>query len=82
MGLIPAERDAEAEKLAEAEKKNRKPKAGDVSKIRIRGKIVSVSKSFTQIELTELFEAGVTPEPIYMWIPTEIIAPTSLSDPA
>lgn len=81
MGLIPAERDAIAEKEIEEAKKNRKPKPGDYSMVTIRGRIISISKAFAQIELTELFESGVLQEQIFLWIPTEIITPNSLSDP-
>ena len=78
MGLIPAESDKDDEAKKAEEIKNRKPKVGDLVFITIRGKIITLSPAMTQIELTELFEAGVIPDPIFMWMPTESVTPQQL----
>lgn len=79
MGLIPSECDKEDQKRIEEEAKNRKPKVGDLVFVTIRGKIITLSKSMTQIELSELHEAGVIVDPIFMWMPTEAVAPNQLA---
>lgn len=81
MGLIPSENDKEDEAKKAEEAKNRKPRVGDLVFVTIRGKIITISKSMTQIELTELHEAGVIVDPIFMWMPTEAVAPTQLANP-
>jgi hypothetical protein len=82
MGLIPSECDkADEARLAE-EAKKRVPKVGDLVFITIRGKIITLSKSMTQIELSELHEAGVISDPIFMWMPTDSVTPHQLGTPA
>jgi hypothetical protein len=78
MGIIPGEATNSDLAKIEEEKKKRRPKTGDFAYISIRGKIVSISNSMCQIELSELHEAGVLVEPIFMWIPTHAISSNQL----
>lgn len=80
MGIIPGEA-SEADRLKlEEEAKTRKPRVGDAAYINIRGKIVSMSNAMAQIELSELHEAGVILDPIFMWIPSQAISFNQLAD--
>lgn len=82
MGIIPGEQSEGDRLKLEEEAKNRKPRVGDLAYINIRGKIVSMSNAMAQIELSELHEAGVILDPIFMWIPSQAISFNQLADPA
>ena len=82
MGLIPSENDKEETARLAEEAKTRVPKVGDLVFITIRGKIITISKSMTQIELCELAEAGVIADPLFMWMPTEAVTPNQIMTPA
>jgi hypothetical protein len=80
MGIIPGEASAEDQAKLLEDAKGRKPRVGDAAYINIRGKIVSMSNAMAQIELSELHEAGVILDPIFMWIPSQAISFNQLAD--